>query len=133
VHEPEPEAAPVPQQATRRLLYISRRAPHGSIYAQEALEVVLIGAAFEQEVSIAFMDDGVYQLKRGQRPGVLGMKDYSRTFRALEDFDIQALLVERESLEARALSPEDLLVPVTVVGSARLGEIIESHDVVLGL
>lgn len=129
----DPGSDAVPQQVTRRLLYVSRRAPHGSIYAQEALEVVLIGAAFEQEVSLAFMDDGVYQLKRGQQPGVLGMKDYSRTFRALEDFDVRALLVERESLEARALSIEDLLVPVTVVGSARLGEIIESHDVVLGL
>ena len=48
----------------KKFLYINRRAPHGSIYAHEALEVVLIGAAFDQDVSLAFIDDGVYQLKK---------------------------------------------------------------------
>ena len=50
----------------KKFLYINRRAPHGSIYAHEALEVVLIGAAFDQDVSLAFIDDGVYQLKKNQ-------------------------------------------------------------------
>ena len=35
----------------KKFLYINRRAPHGTVYAHEALEVVLIGAAFEQDVS----------------------------------------------------------------------------------
>ena len=48
----------------KKFLYINRRAPHGTIYAHEALEVVLIGAAFEQDVSLAFIDDGVFQLKK---------------------------------------------------------------------
>ena len=117
---------------TKRFLYVNGKAPHGTIYAHEALEVVLIGAAFEQRVSVAFMDDGVYQLKRDQDPAPLGLKDFSRTFRALEDFEVEALYVERESLDARGLGEADLVVPVTVVGSARLGEIMESHDVVLG-
>ena len=117
----------------KRILYVNRRAPHGTIYAQEGLELVLIGAAFEQHVSLAFMDDGVYQLKAGQHPAALGFKDFSRTFRALEDFDVESLYVERESLEARGLAVGDLLVPVTVVDAVALGEIMESHDVVLGL
>ena len=40
----------------KKFLYINRRAPHGTVYAHEALEVVLIGAAFEQDVSLAFID-----------------------------------------------------------------------------
>ena len=48
----------------KKFLYINRRAPHGTIYAHEALEVVLIGAAFEQDISLAFIDDGVFQLKK---------------------------------------------------------------------
>ena len=47
-------------------MYINRKAPYGTIYALESLEVVLIGAAFEQDVSLAFIDDGVYQLMAGQ-------------------------------------------------------------------
>ena len=48
----------------KKFLYVNRRAPHGTVYAHEALEVVLIGAAFDQDVSLAFIDDGVFQLKK---------------------------------------------------------------------
>ncbi len=34
----------------KKFLYVNRKAPHGTIYALESLEVVLIGAAFEQDV-----------------------------------------------------------------------------------
>ena len=42
----------------KKFIYVNRKAPHGTIYAHEALEVVLIAAAFEQDVSLAFIDDG---------------------------------------------------------------------------
>ena len=125
--------SPVSVPARKRILFLNRRAPHGTIHAQEGLEVVLISAAFEQRVSLAFMDDGVYQLKREQDPGPLGMKDFSRTFRALDDFEVEALYVERESLEARGLDASDLVTAVRVVDAAALGAILESQDVVLGL
>ena len=44
---------------TKKFLYINRKAPYGTIYAWESLEVVLIGAAFERDVCLAFMDVGV--------------------------------------------------------------------------
>ena len=53
-------------------MYINRRPPHGTIYAVESLEVVLIGAAFDQAVSLAFLDDGVFQLKAGQDTSEIG-------------------------------------------------------------
>ena len=46
----------------KKFLYVNRKPPYGTIYALESLEVVLIGAAFEQDVSLAFLDDGVFQL-----------------------------------------------------------------------
>ena len=49
---------------TKKFLFINRKPPYGTIYAWESLEVVLIGAAFEQDVSLAFMDDGVYERGR---------------------------------------------------------------------
>ena len=65
--------------ATKKLMYINRKAPYGTIYAWESLEVVLIGAAFEQDVSLAFMDDGVFQLTKGQDTTGIGMKNFSPT------------------------------------------------------
>jgi len=116
---------------TKRFLYVNRKAPYGTIYALESLEVVLIGAAFEQDVSLAFLGDGVYQLARGQDTKAMGVKNFSPTFRALEDYDVTKLYVEREALEARGLTEEDLVVPVQVMEAAKIAEIMESQDVVL--
>ena len=51
----------------KKFMFVNRKAPHGTVYALESLEVVLITAAFDQDVSLVFMDDGVYQLKKGQQ------------------------------------------------------------------
>jgi sulfur relay (sulfurtransferase) DsrF/TusC family protein len=44
--------------------------------------VVLVAAAFDQDVSLSFIDDGVYQLVEGQNPEGIGMKNFSKTFHA---------------------------------------------------
>jgi len=115
----------------KKFLYVNRKAPYGTIYAQESLEVVLIGAAFEQDVSLAFIDDGVYQLAKGQDTKALGVKNFSPTFRALEDYDVTKLYVDKESLETRGLSADDMVVPVTVVGAQEMAEIMNGQDVIL--
>jgi len=115
----------------KKFLYVNRKAPYGTIYALESLEVVLIGAAFEQDVSLAFVGDGVYQLAKGQDTKGLEVKNFSPAFRALEDYDVNKLYVDDESLRARGLTAEDLVVPVEVVSAERMAEIMESQDVVL--
>ena len=115
----------------KKFLYVNRRAPYGTIYALESLEVVLIGAAFEQDVSLAFVGDGVYQLVKGQDTKALEVKNFSPAFRALEDYDVTKLYVDEESLRARGLKADDLVVPVELVSAERMAEIMEGQDVVL--
>jgi tRNA 2-thiouridine synthesizing protein C len=115
----------------KKFLYVNRKAPYGTIYALESLEVVLIGAAFEQDVSLAFLGDGVYQLLKGQDTKKLEVKNFSPTFGALEDYDVTKLYVEEEALQARGLTEADLVVPVQVVSAARIAEIMEAQDVIL--
>ncbi len=115
----------------KKFMYVNRRAPYGSVYALESLEVVLIGAAFNQDVSVVFADDGVFQLKKGQDTEELGMKNFSPTYRALEMYDVEKLYVEKESLEARGLTEEDLVVPVDVMSNSEIGKLMEQQDVVL--
>ncbi|KOR27130.1 sulfur oxidoreductase [Achromatium sp. WMS3] len=92
----------------KKFMYVNRKAPYGTIYAWESLEVVLIGAAFDQDVSLAFIDDGVFQLVKDQDTAAAGFKNFSPTYAALGDYDITKVYVEKESLEARGLSLEDL-------------------------
>jgi tRNA 2-thiouridine synthesizing protein C len=115
-------------------MYLNRKAPYGTIYALESLEVVLIGAAFEQEVSLVFIDDGVYQLKGNQNTSVnsgIGVKDFSKTYRALEDYDIDKLYVDKDSMIARGLTEGDFIVPVQIMDSAQLAELMQQQDVIL--
>ena len=119
------------QGVIKKFLYLNRRAPHGTIYALECLDVVLVGAAFSQDVSMVFMDDGVYQLKKGQDTSELGVKNFSKAFRALEMYDVEKVYVEASSLNARGLTEDDLLVPVKVLDSEALGQLMAEQDVVL--
>ncbi len=128
---------------TKKFLYVNRKAPYGTIYAWESLEVVLIGAAFEQDVSLAFIDDGVYQLVKGQDTSGIGMKNFSPTYAALGDYEVRKIYVEKESLEARGLSLDDLqhLVyedeeedwaekdSIMLVSRAEMAEVMAEQDV----
>ena len=40
----------------KKFLYLNRKAPHGTIYALESLEVVLIAAAFDQDQSFMLVE-----------------------------------------------------------------------------
>lgn len=96
-------------EIVKKFMYLNRKAPYGTIYAWESLEVVLIGAAFDQEVSLMFMDDGVYQLTKGQDTSGIGMKNFSPTYRTLGDYEVKNIYVDRDSLEARGLTQDDLV------------------------
>ena len=129
----------------KKFLYVNRKAPYGTIYAQEALEVVLIGAAFDQDVSLAFLDDGVFQLTKGQDTKEIGLKNFSATFRALGDYEVTKLYVEKESLEERGLTLDDLQnieyededddyaekPSIRLVSRAEMADVMAEQDVVL--
>ncbi|MBC8303136.1 MAG: sulfurtransferase complex subunit TusC [Pelagibacterales bacterium] len=114
----------------KKLLYINRRAPHGTIYAHEALEVVLIGAAFEQDVSLAFIDDGVFQLKKDQDTSDIHTKNFSKIYKALEMYDVEKLFVEKESLDKRGLTEDDLSVDVEIINSSEMKKLITDSEVI---
>ena len=115
----------------KKFMFVNRKAPYGTIYALEGLEVVLISAAFDQDVSMVFMDDGVYELVKGQHTKAIDVKNFSPTYRALEGYDIEKLYVEKESLEERGLTEENLIVPVGVVSAAEMSALMDSQDVVI--
>ena len=122
----EEEGGPV-----KKFMFINRKAPYGTVYALESLEVVLITAAFDQDVSLVFSDDGVYQIKKGQSTEGIGMKNFSPTYRALEGYDVEKLYVDKESMDERGLTADDLLVDVEIVSRAEMADLMDDQDVVL--
>ncbi len=108
-----------------------RSAPYGTLRAQEGLEGVLMASAFEQQLTLLLVDDGVFQLMAGQDPAATGSKNFSPAYRALEMYGVEQVVVERESLAARGLSEADLLIPVVVLDSEHVARVLDSADVVM--
>ncbi len=133
------------EDGVKKFLYVNRKAPYGTIYALEALEVVLIGAAFDQDVSLAFLDDGVFQLTKAQDTKEIGVKNFSPTFRALGDYEVTKLYVEKESLDERGLTADDLQEityededddwaekpSIIIVSRSEMADVMAGQDVIL--
>jgi len=118
-------------ETVKKIMHVMRQAPHGTIYTYEGLEMILIMAAYDQDISVAFIDDGVYALKKGQDTEGIEIKGFSKTFGALEGYDVEKLYVDQISLEERGLTENDLVVDVEVLSSAEIGKIMAKQDVVV--
>jgi tRNA 2-thiouridine synthesizing protein C len=115
----------------KKIMHVMRRAPHGSIYTYEGLEMILIMAAYEQDLSLVFIGDGIYALKKNQDTAGIGIKGFSRTFMALDGYDVEKLYVDRQSLEERGLTEDDLVVDVEVMDASEIGRLMTEQDVVI--
>ena len=119
------------EENVKKMMHVVRTAPHGTIYTYEGLEMVLIMAAYDQEISMAFIGDGVFSLKKDQDTTELQIKGFMKTLGVLDDYDVEDIYVDKKSLEERGLTEEDLFIPVQVLDAAAIGKIMAEQDVIL--
>jgi len=112
-------------------MHVLRHAPHGTIYTYEGLEMILIMAAYEQDLSVVFIGDGVYALKKNQETARIGIKGFSKTFMALNGYDVEKLYADKLSLEERGLTEADLVVDVEVLNAEVIGGMMREQDVII--
>ncbi|MBT3214637.1 MAG: sulfurtransferase complex subunit TusC [Deltaproteobacteria bacterium] len=127
----EIESESCDDEIVKKIMHVMRAAPHGTIYTYEGLEMILIMAAYDQDISVAFIDDGVYALKKGQNTEGIEMKGFAKTFGALDGYDVEKLYVDQISLEERGLTEDDLVVDVEILSSAEIGKLMTEQDVVV--
>lgn len=108
-------------------MIVFRTAPYGTIYAFEGLENVLIMGAYDQDISVLFIDDGVYAIKEGMNTEGTGIKNFSPTFRALEAYDIEKVFIDKSSMEERGLSADDLVIDAQVVEAGDVEKMMEEQ------
>jgi len=91
------------------------------------------------------MDDGVYQLTNNQSTDDIGMKNFSKTYAALGDYDINQIYVCNDSLAERGLTADDLQALIyededddwaekssmNFCSKAELADLIDDADVLL--
>ena len=95
-----------------KLAFLFRTAPHGNALSREGLDALLAATAFcdEEEIGVFFIDDGVLNLLDGQNPELLLQKDFIRTFKLLDLYDIEQRFVCADSLDQYNLQAEQLII-----------------------
>ena len=110
---------------------LMRRAPYGTVYAAEGLRSLLGIGVFELDVSVVFVDDGVYVLVDNQDPAGLDMKPLDQAFSSLPEFGVDKFYVHSDSLRERGLTPADLVIDAELVDDAGVARLLESSRIVL--
>lgn len=85
------------------------------VRARETLDRVLTVAAFDQWVTLVFIDDGVYQLVAPGGRDRQGASAWRSMLGVLDLYDIREVYVDEQSLRARGLHVADLVVAAEVV------------------
>ena len=114
----------------KNFLIITRNAPYGTAFGKEALDAVLMASAFVP-VSVLFLDDGVFQLLRGQNATEIAIKDYSPTFAVLEQYGVENIYASETSLSERGLNAQDLVITVRPIPDQQIADLMAKTDVVL--
>lgn len=114
--------------SVKKLLYIFSAAPYSNAKGQEALDAVLIGAAFEQTVSVLFLHDGVFQIRANQNTTDSDLKQFTKAYRALNDFGIENVYAHDLALTSRGLNVDQLMVEVDILSTDDIRNLISAQD-----
>jgi tRNA 2-thiouridine synthesizing protein C len=115
----------------KKLCIVFRQSPHGTAQGREALDLALLSASFEQEVSLVFTDEGLLNLLNNQSPETIGAKDYIATFGALPLYDVDTILACKDSMIELSLVEDDIKLEVEVCSSQRIASHLSQVDEVL--
>lgn len=116
----------------KNILFINRHAPYGTSLAKDALDAVLAASVYDQNLSLLFMDDGVFQLLSTQDPTDLEQKNFAAMLSALTFYEIKNIFVHLESLLARQITVNELAIDgIKIVDSAAICNLLIQQDQLL--
>lgn len=99
----------------KKIGIINSRSPYGDNAGKDALDLALIFGSYEQQISLFFHGDGVYQLITQQSPELIQQKNYLKTFGAFELYDVNHIYVCQQSLKQRQLTNAFHIDNVTIL------------------
>ena len=117
-------------KSAKKIMFISRQPPYGQSTAKECLDALLAASAYEQDISLLFLGDGVFQLKKGQQPGT-GQKNLAAMLPVLAMYDIDNIYLQGSALIERGLTAEDLAIDCEALNANEICTLMEQQDQLL--
>ncbi|RLV58668.1 sulfurtransferase complex subunit TusC [Parashewanella curva] len=115
----------------KKLTVIFSSNPANNADGREGLDLTMLSASFDQNVTVIFVAQGVFNLLKHQQPEANGGKDYISTFKALPLYDVEDIFVCSDSLSELGLSSDDLIMDVANLNKSDIANLIDTADEVL--
>lgn len=112
----------------KTIAIINTQAPFSTAVGKEALDAALIFGSYEQATSLFFLGDGVFQVIGDQNASAIEIKDYLKTFSALEFYDIENIYVCKSSLQERNLSENFHMSNIQVLSNKDFSQRLHQHN-----
>ncbi|MBQ0760433.1 MAG: sulfurtransferase complex subunit TusC [Gammaproteobacteria bacterium] len=109
-------------------LYLFTRQAYGHSLAREALDMALATAAFDQKVSIVFLQDGIYQLLATNDAHTIDAKPHTGVINALPLYDVENVYYVDADRQLRNIRADDLVAHAAAISQATLQELMSSAD-----
>ena len=116
---------------SRELLLVCRHSPYGSQLSRSALDIALAASVFERDLSVLFMDEGVWQLLPDQDASSVDSKNIEKTIDSFPLYDLDSLYVDQHSLTQRQLSQSAIRDQVQLLGEQELPAFLNSFKQII--
>lgn len=117
---------------TQKILVMQRQAPYGNSLAREGVDYILTCAAYDQELTILFSGDGVFQLLDNQQCEHINLKTHLGAIKLFELYDVENTFVVSEDLNERNIKPENLGVNVKIISRLEAKALIKTQQHIIG-
>lgn len=113
----------------KRILYLLQQPPYLDNRVFEALDALLVAAAFEQQISVLFRGAGVTQLLANQTP--VGQRNLAKILTSLETYEVEHIYADSRAFEANHLKLADCVIAPQLLSKREMGELINQQHLVL--
>lgn len=117
---------------TQKILVLQRHAPYGNNLAREGVDYILTCAVYDQDLSILFMGDGVFQLIDNQQSAQINLKTHLGALKLFELYDIQNIYAIAEDLAERNINQQMLGINPNIISRNEAKLLIEQQQHILG-
>ena len=112
----------------KNLLIVLRHSPYGSGLGRAAVDTALAFAAFEQEVELLFVGDGVLQLSPGQQGQSIGRKTIEKQLAALPLYGVDSVFVDATASLKYNIDLTSSPVPATALSEQEMHRLMDHAD-----
>ncbi len=114
----------------KSILGIINQSPVGNSSNHEAIEMLMVYAAFDYRVSLLLRGSAVLHLQKKQSPEALNIKDHNSLFTSLERYEIKHLFVDQKAMEEYQCSADESML-FDLVDSTTIADLIAEYSEVL--